>query len=415
MRAWKSYGLASILILGLAGWMLTGVLVQGGKGPVEGEKTVVEAIDGKDGGVLTSAVKVTGLEHAAPDHDAAADPALSIAQRNADLVTNEGPSRSVRTRTYTVQPMPMKATLRGHTKAEATVTAVAKTGDTVVAVAVREGQNVRMDDLLCTLDNGTRQAGVNQAKAAVAQANAALTKARTDLNTNESLRAKGLAAANSGEGFAAALSAAEANHEAAVAGLENAQVELSRAEIRATVPGVIQRPIAEVGDMLNIGDPCAAIVQLDPMVFVGAVPQSRIDLAKLGLAAQIKTINGTTATGKVTYIAVSSDPATRSFPVEIAFPNPDGRVKDGLTAEATVDLGTIPAHLLPQSVMTLDSEGKLGVQTVEAGIVVFHPITILQDTRAGVWVTGLPASADIIILGQEYVTVGQTVDATNVE
>ena len=177
-------------------------------------------------------------------------------------------------------------------------------------------------------------------------------------------------------------------------------------------------------DAESITDYCGAyeargcqfkIVQLDPMVFVGAVPQSRIDLAKLGLAAQIKTINGTTATGKVTYIAVSSDPATRSFPVEIAFPNPDGRVKDGLTAEATVDLGTIPAHLLPQSVMTLDSEGKLGVQTVEAGIVVFHPITILQDTRAGVWVTGLPASADIIILGQEYVTVGQTVDATNVE
>jgi multidrug efflux system membrane fusion protein len=311
--------------------------------------------------------------------------------------------------------MPMKVTLRGHTEAKATVTAVAKTGDTVVAVAVTEGQAVKADDLLCTLDSGTRQAGVTQAKAAVAQAKAALTKAQSDLKTNESLRAKGLAAANTGEAFAAALSAAEANTEAAASGLQNAEMELSRAEIRAMVPGVIQRPIAEVGDMLNMGGACASIVQMDPMVFVGAVPQSRIDLAKLGLPAEIKTINGAVATGKVSYIAVSADPATRSFPVEIEFANADGRVKDGLTAEATVDLGTIPAHILPQSIMTLDSDGKLGVQTVEAGKVVFYPITILQDTREGVWVTGLPARTDIVVLGQEYVTAGQSVDATKVE
>ena len=167
--------------------------------------------------------------------------------------------------------------------------------------------------------------------------------------------------------------------------------------------------------MLNAGGTCAAIVQLDPMVFVGAIPQSRIDLAKLGLEAEIRTINGATATGRVTYIAVSADPATRSFAVEIEFANPEGRIKDGLTAEAVVNLGTIPAHLLPQSIMTLDSGGKLGVQSVEDGRVVFHEITILQDSRDGVWVAGLPPSTDIIVLGQEYVTSGQVVEATKQE
>ena len=78
-------------------------------------------------------------------------------------------------------------------------------------------------------------------------------------------------------------------------------------------------------------------------------------------------------------------------------------------------LGTIPAHLLPQSVMTLDSNGDLGVQSVEDGKVVFHKITILQDSIDGVWVTGLPAKTDIIVLGQEYVAQGQQVDATRVE
>ncbi len=415
MRAMKSYGLALIVILGLAGWLMTGMLVQGGKGPDDGEQTVVAALDGADGGLLSDAVEGTGLAKDPEGHDGAADPALSIAERNGEQVADAGPARSVRTKTFTVQPMPMKVTLRGHTKAMASVTAVAKTSDTVVSVAVREGQIVAVGDLICTLDNGTRAASVNQAKAAVAQAEAALAKARNDLKTNESLRAKDLASANSAEAFSTDVTAAEADYEAATVGLDNATAELARTEIRATVPGVIQRPLAEVGDMLGMAGACASIVQLDPMVFVGAVPQTRIDLAKLGLGAEIKTINGVTATGKVSYVAVSSDPATRSFAVEIEFANPEGRIKDGLTAEATVDLGTIPAHLLPQSIMTLDSDGKLGVQAVEDGKVVFHAITILADTRDGVWVTGLPLKTDIIVLGQEYVTAGQLVQATKQE
>jgi multidrug efflux system membrane fusion protein len=415
MRALKSYGLAVILIVGFAGWFLTGMLVQGGKGPVEGEKTVVEALEGADGGPLTAAVKGSGLASDHPEPEGAADPALSVAERAAAQAATAGPARSVRTRTYVVQPMPLKVALRGATAAKASVLAVAKTSDTVVSVAVREGQIVQAGDLLCTLDNGTRQASVNQARAGVAQADAVLLKARNALKTNEALRAKDLVSANSSEAFAADVSSAEAGHEAATVALENALVELSHTEIRATVPGAIQRPLAKAGDMLPMGGTCAAIVQLDPMVFVGAVPQSRIDLAKLGLEAEIRTINGAVAQGTVTYIAVSSDPATRSFAVEIEFANPGGRIKDGLTAEATVNLGTIPAHLLPQSIMTLDSGGDLGVQSVEDGRVVFHKITIIQDTRDGVWVSGLPAQTDIIILGQEYVAAGQLVDATNVE
>ena len=151
------------------------------------------------------------------------------------------------------------------------------------------------------------------------------------------------------------------------------------------------------------------------MVFVGAIPQARISLAKLGMLAEITTINGQTASGEVSFIAVSSDPATRTFKVEIEFPNPSGNILEGLTAEALVDMGSIPAHLLPQSALTLDSDGVLGIQAVKSGEVVFYPLQILGDTREGIWVSGLPVFVDVIILGQEYVTEGQKVDARYVE
>jgi membrane fusion protein, multidrug efflux system len=41
-------------------------------------------------------------------------------------------------------------------------------------------------------------------------------------------------------------------------------------------------------------------------------------------------------------------------------------------------------------------------------------VTIVRDTREGVWVTGLPNRVDVITVGQEYVTAGQRVNATNV-
>ena len=70
------------------------------------------------------------------------------------------------------------------------------------------------------------------------------------------------------------------------------------------------------------------------------------------------------------------------------------------------------AAVLPQSVLTLDDDGVLGIRTVEAGNkVAFHPVTIIRDTREGVWVTGLPFSVNVITVGQEFVQPGQIVDA----
>jgi multidrug efflux system membrane fusion protein len=63
-------------------------------------------------------------------------------------------------------------------------------------------------------------------------------------------------------------------------------------------------------------------------------------------------------------------------------------------------------------VLTLDDEGVLGIRTVEAGSkVAFHPVTIIKDTREGVWVTGLPFKINVITVGQEFVQPGQIVDA----
>jgi multidrug efflux system membrane fusion protein len=69
--------------------------------------------------------------------------------------------------------------------------------------------------------------------------------------------------------------------------------------------------------------------------------------------------------------------------------------------------------LMPASALTLDNDGNIGVRVVgEGDIARFLPVGILRDTIDGIWVTGLPETVDVIVVGQEYVTDGVPVIPT---
>lgn len=395
MRALFSYGVAGVIIIVLAVWMGTGVIVAGGNGPGNGEKPIVALFEAKDG---SSESGEGGEGHVILDKDGI-DPGLTVAERNAASGNGaDAKPRSVRIAIDEAKLMPIEVPLRGHTQAKASVSVVAQTSGIVQAVAVTKGQAVKAGDLICTLDQGARKLAVDQAQAAVDQAQSAF-------DTNQQLIKKGVAANNTGLSAQAALAGAKT-------GLEQAQLELARTEIKADTAGVVSDPLASVGSMLAAGQPCATVVQLDPMLFEASVPEASIGYARLGLAADVTTVTGAKAQGKVTYIAPSADDATRSFPVEIEIPNADGSIRDGITATAIVNVGSAPVHILPQSALTLDDNGVLGIRTVEEGSkVAFHAVTIIKDTRDGVWITGLPPKINLITVGQEYVQPGQVVDA----
>ncbi|ODT80188.1 MAG: hypothetical protein ABS76_17215 [Pelagibacterium sp. SCN 64-44] len=410
MRAVFSYGLAFVILLLAGAWLATGTLVQGGQGPGKGEKPLISVIEGEEHGPIATALGEAGL--LAEHHEPVIDPSLTIAQRNEATTGAAAPLQSVRTKTFLAQPMPIEVPLRGRTEAKASIPAVAETSGTVDVVHVTKGQRVNAGDLLCTLDQGTRAAAVAQAEAGLAQAEAGLAQAQLSYDTNADLRNRGLAAPNTAQAADVALAQAKAGVSQAQAGLDNARAEMERTEIKAKVAGLVQEPLAVEGAMLNPGTPCATIVQLNPIIFTGMVPEAHIGLARTGLEAAIKTVTGQSVTGKVTYISSVADNATRAFRAEIEIPNDDYAIRDGVTAEAVVNIGTAPGHLLPQSVLTLDDEGALGVRTVENGVVAFYPVTIVSDTREGVWVTGLPVSAEVITVGQENVAAGQHVEAS---
>lgn len=387
MKFIKSYGLAVLIVLGIGAWMITGTLIQGGRGAGEGERPIVDAIDG-EGAPLRTAMESIGViqpvDEAATAQEEEAEP-------------GEAP-QAVRVQTVQAQDLPEIVRLRGRTRAHAIVTARAETSGTVQEVHVRKGEAVEAGQLLCTLDPGTRQVRLATAEAQLAQAQA-------DLENNASLRERGVAPANTARQYEVALLSAQAAYDDALA-------ELERIEIFAEVNGVVQSPLATAGNSLSAGTECATIIQLDPMLFVGEVPEARVGQLEVGTDAMITTVTGVQAPGEVSFISASATEATRTFAVEITVPNSDGIIRDGVTAEALVEVGAVRAHLVPQSVLTLDEDGTMGVRVVEDGVVAFYPVEIVRDTREGSWITGLPETADVITLGQEYVRAGQPVAAS---
>lgn len=288
--------------------------------------------------------------------------------------------------------------IRGRTKADAIVTVRAETAGILEKRLVNKGQNVKKGDLVCVIESGARKAQLLQAKAQFA-------KAETEYEANLALKKKGFTSANR-------LTAMKASLEASKAGIAAAELELSRIEVRANADGVVQDPIAEVGDMLTLGGTCVTLIDTDPMLFTGQISEREIGKIKTGMDAELSLITGETAQGKIRYIAPSADPKTRTFLVEIEIPN-NADIRDGMTASAKVSLPAGKAFRISPSWVTLADNGAIGIRIVKPDDVVdFVPIKIVAQEKSGFWISGPQDGDRIITLGQEYVTKGEKVSTT---
>ena len=146
---------------------------------------------------------------------------------------------------------------------------------------------------------------------------------------------------------------------------------------------------------------------------MGFVPENEVQRVQLGARAATQLVSGQAVFGNVTFISRAADPLTRTFRVEIDVANPDRSIRDGQTAEILIASEGKKAHLLPQSALTLNDEGNLGLRLVGAGdIATFQEVDLLRDTIEGVWLAGLPDEVAVIVVGQEYVNDGVKVAPT---
>jgi len=163
---------------------------------------------------------------------------------------------------------------------------------------------------------------------------------------------------------------------------------------------------------LQPGAVCATLIALDPILLVGYAAERDVDKLAVGDPATARLANGRAVEGAIRFVSRAADEATRTFRVEVAAANPALDIRDGMTAEIMVALSAAPAHLVPQSALTLDDAGRLGVRLADGGAARFVPVTIMGEAAGGVWLDGLPPRATIIVVGQEFVSDGHPLTVT---
>ena len=187
-------------------------------------------------------------------------------------------------------------------------------------------------------------------------------------------------------------------------------VELNRTEVKAPFRGYVEK-IVKPGNYINRGEICAVIIELDPITFIAEVPEAEIKSIVKGQNVSINLVTGETINSRLSFVSKSATPSTRSFRVEAEVENPNGLIRDGITATMQINTNKILATKISPSIMLLSDSGSLGVRVVnDDAVVEFIPIKILEDTQDGIWVKGIKNSSNLIVRGQGYVENGQQVN-----
>ena len=201
--------------------------------------------------------------------------------------------------------------------------------------------------------------------------------------------------------------------QAARATVERIEEELGDTEIVAPYDGVINALPVEEGEFVAVNGEIATLIDNDPLHVLVQIPQQRIQQVEPGAPALVEFATGEEGRGSIIFVSASADPATRTFRVEIEVPNPELEIPSGISAEARIPVERVAAHFMSPALLSLNTDGELGVKTVSAdGTVEFHPVDIVRSRADGIWVAGLPEEIDLIISGQGYVRAGEEVRVT---
>ena len=273
----------------------------------------------------------------------------------------------------------------------------AETSGEISQVLVQKGQDVNAGEVIARFDPTNNEADASSAAEELA-------RAQREFDNAEALLERGVATADR-------VSEARATLASALAEVTIVQQDAEALTITAPFTGRIETLDLDEGEYVSTGTEIGRLVDITPLTVAIQVPQQSLTRLSIGQPATIGFITGEERVGTVTFVGTSAASETRTFLAEIEVANADGAIPAGISAEVIIPTGEATAHFLSPSIVSLDTDGTLGVKTVNAeNTVEFFDIQIVKAQIDGIWVTGLPDIVDVITVGQGYVNEGEIID-----
>jgi HlyD family secretion protein len=177
------------------------------------------------------------------------------------------------------------------------------------------------------------------------------TKSRDDARTRRDVTAKKLQATEQALARARAgsrpeeIDAARARVAAVAARIAQLEQQIRDATVRSPLAGVVTEKIAEAGELLQPASGLCIITNLDDAWLTVYVSEPDLARLRLGQEVEVRTDDGQTRRGKVTFVASEAEFTPKNvqtrdervklvFKVKVGLDNKEGLFKPGMPAEA---------------------------------------------------------------------------------
>ena len=276
-----------------------------------------------------------------------------------------------------VEPLRQVLPLSGALRALNQVSVKAKVAGEVKDVLVRAGEAVKAGQVLIRIDTSEYQAKLEQARGSLVASRGQLDIATKTRDNNLALLDKGFISRNAFDNAASQFDIAKANVDTARGALDVAQKALNDTVVKAPIAGMISSRTVEPGEKVSIDNKLLEVVDLSQMELEAPVPTADILKVKLGQEVLV-TVEGLpqAVVGKVVRINPATQSGSRSIMVYVRIENPQGLLRAGMFADASLTLDKRDAVMtVPQTAIQIDGD-KTYVYAIENGKLIRRDVVL---------------------------------------
>ncbi|HQS14299.1 efflux RND transporter periplasmic adaptor subunit [Reyranella sp.] len=284
----------------------------------------------------------------------------------------------------------------------------------IIQRSVDLGAVVKPGDIIASLDPADYQLAVDNARAALASAEADYVRAKADHERYLNLRGSMAFVPQTLDQRQSLASTALARVDQARSQLSSAENNLAYTVLRADAAGVVTAVQAEVGQVMAQGQGVVRLARLDELEIVVGVPEHRLKVVRENPTATFELWSdpGRHHAAKLRELSPSADPVTRTYAARFSVLEPPEFIGLGMTAT----LGFERPDRTPVAEVPLSAIFQRGTQPAvwvvdrDTGTVELRPVTIARwrDDTAAI-LSGVKEGELIATAGVHKLETGQKV------
>jgi membrane fusion protein, multidrug efflux system len=317
--------------------------------------------------------------------------------------------------------MPVRLTALGNVTPIAGVAIKTQVDTTITAVHFRDGAHVEKGELLFTLDCRQIEADMKRVQAIIDGAQASLEQAQRDVERYTDLAARNATPIVTLNNAQTAVNISRATADSNRAQLDNLKVQLGFCGIRAPISGRISMANVKVGNFVRQADTAAmaTINQMVPVYVTFTVPQKSLPDIRKAIAAETATVEAiipgdqNRASGQVTMIENTVDPATGMATVRATMPNKDELLWPGTLVTTDMTLRNEEGVVVPSNAVQVSQTGTF-VFVVKDGVAQVQEVKVERQVGTeSVIASGLNGGEIVVTEGQLLLSSGTRVNIRN--